>query len=113
MTQLFDSKFDPSINDPNTSALLNSLPSNSSLTRYVFDRFVHHTRNMGSHSRTREYNDALHDDIPVEFAHKLKMKLAPHREVPQECPCCHSPCNYHEHDDSVEWESSECGPEQT
>ncbi|KAG9659441.1 hypothetical protein KCU95_g5218, partial [Aureobasidium melanogenum] len=68
---------------------------------------------MGSHSRTREYNDALHDDIPVEFAHKLKMKLAPHREVPQECPCCHSPCNYHEHDDSVEWESSECGPEQT
>ncbi|KAG9839077.1 hypothetical protein KCU98_g4531, partial [Aureobasidium melanogenum] len=113
MTQLFDSKFDPSINDPNTSALLNSLPSNSSLTRYVFDRFVHHTCNMGSHSRTREYNDALHDDIPVEFAHKLKMRLTPHREVPQECPCCHSPCNYHEHDDSVEWESSECGPEQT
>ncbi|KAG9568787.1 hypothetical protein KCU71_g7234, partial [Aureobasidium melanogenum] len=108
MTQLFDTKFDPSINDPNTAALLNSLPSNSPLTRYVFDRLVHHTRHMGRHFRTREYNDALYDGIPVDFARKLKTRLAPHREVPQDCPCCHSPCNYHEHDNAEEWKSS-CG----
>ncbi|KAG9952912.1 hypothetical protein KCU85_g1700, partial [Aureobasidium melanogenum] len=77
MTQLFDSKFDPSINDPNTAALL-------------------------------KYNDALYDGIPVDFARELKTRLAPHREVPQDCPCCHSPCNYHEHDNTEEWESS-CG----
>ncbi|KAH0365366.1 hypothetical protein KCU65_g6182, partial [Aureobasidium melanogenum] len=108
MTQLFESKFDPSINDPNTAALLSSLPSNSPLTRYVFDRLVHHTRNRGCHFSKHEYNDALYDGIPVDFARELKTRLAPHREVPQDCPCCYSPCNYHEHDNTEEWEIS-CG----
>lgn len=110
MTQLFDLRFDPTIDDANTSAVLYSLPSNSSLTRYLFDRFVHHTRHMGRHLKTREQNDALHDGVPVEFAHKLKARLAPHRVVSQDCPCRHSPCNYHEHDGGVEWESSKCSP---
>ncbi|KAG9700012.1 hypothetical protein KCU95_g1043, partial [Aureobasidium melanogenum] len=108
MTQLFDFKFDPSINDPNTAALLSSLPSSSPLTRYVLDRLVHHTRQKGCHFRKQEYNDALCDGIPVDFARELKTRLAPHREVPQDCPCCHSPCNYHEHDNTEEWELS-CG----
>lgn len=106
MTQPFDCKFDPSISDPTISALLSSLPSNSSLSRYLFDRFVHHTRHSGRHLRTREYDDALYNCIPVEFARKLKTRLAPHREVSQDCSCCHSPCNYHQHE-NTEWESSE------
>lgn len=72
----------------------------------MLDRLVHHNRQKGCHFRKQEYNDALYDGIPVDFARELKTRLAPHREVPQDCPCCHSPCNYHEHDNTEEWESS-------
>ncbi|KAH0263806.1 hypothetical protein KCU91_g12479, partial [Aureobasidium melanogenum] len=93
-------ELDPAKND-HDPALRQQIPpidrrlQHSSSTEFIAERLAPDS--------TREYNDALYDGIPVDFARELKTRLAPHREVPQDCACCHSPCNYHEHDNTEEW----------
>lgn len=79
------------------AALAVELPSSSPLYKFLVDTYVQHEYYAKSHYKK----------LPREFLYLFYLGVVTkHRDKP--CRCCHSPCDYHEHDDEEEWENSKC-----